>query len=484
VSAVLAQADALLAQGKAEEAYVVLKDELQKDRTADVLRLFVASCLETKRLDEANAANAEINLTNPHDLGFYLFQSFIHEKKNELHEALEAAKMGLCLASRNEDFFKRVQKLIAKLNVANEYALSADYVFCTGGPFFARKFNPTTLDKEGLGGSESALIAMAREFARHGKRVLVFCNCDKPGEYDGVRYLAIHDFETYHRLNAYRNVIALRIKDAFEGDPHAKTEFTFWLQDAPGTELYRPPFDPKAYRIRQIFVLSESHKRAWQTHFGLPEEIFFVTKNGYDPELFFPRKERKNRIVYASRPERGLKEAVLAFRGLQKTFPDLELVVCTYTQEKNIWDDPAIRDVKELLEAPGIRFLGSLSKRDFATELGQAKLLFHPNVLSAIETSCIAAIEAQASGVPVICGRGGALEETVRNGKTGVVIDFQGDQNLLVSQMISAATELLQNPEGWQKLATQAHDWAFENYRWSLICESWLQFFEKSPAQA
>src|SRR3990167_5155965 len=45
-----------------------------------------------------------------------------------------------------------------------------------------------TLEKRSMGGSETAAIYMARELARLGACVQVFCNTDKPGRYDDVMY--------------------------------------------------------------------------------------------------------------------------------------------------------------------------------------------------------------------------------------------------------------------------------------------------------
>ena len=50
------------------------------------------------------------------------------------------------------------------------------------------EFNGNTVYEKALGGSESALIYMARELARLGNEVTVYCKCDRPGFYDGVEY--------------------------------------------------------------------------------------------------------------------------------------------------------------------------------------------------------------------------------------------------------------------------------------------------------
>ena len=55
-------------------------------------------------------------------------------------------------------------------------------------------YDGDTLHKQGLGGSESAVILMSRELVKLGFEVTVFNNCldstnSSPGIYDGVRYI-------------------------------------------------------------------------------------------------------------------------------------------------------------------------------------------------------------------------------------------------------------------------------------------------------
>ena len=48
------------------------------------------------------------------------------------------------------------------------------------------RFQGDTLETSSLGGSETAAICMARELAKLGHSVRMFCECEKPGMYDGV----------------------------------------------------------------------------------------------------------------------------------------------------------------------------------------------------------------------------------------------------------------------------------------------------------
>ena len=66
-------------------------------------------------------------------------------------------------------------------------------------------YDGSTVFKRGLGGSESAMIFMARELAKIGFEVEVFNDCETddcaPGEYDGVLYRPLQEVEKIGRAH-------------------------------------------------------------------------------------------------------------------------------------------------------------------------------------------------------------------------------------------------------------------------------------------
>jgi len=58
-------------------------------------------------------------------------------------------------------------------------------------------FEGDSIDTRPLGGTETSEIYLSREFAKHGLKVIMFCNCSKPGMYEGVRDL-IKEFRNGH----------------------------------------------------------------------------------------------------------------------------------------------------------------------------------------------------------------------------------------------------------------------------------------------
>jgi N-acetyl-alpha-D-glucosaminyl L-malate synthase BshA len=97
------------------------------------------------------------------------------------------------------------------------------------------------------------------------------------------------------------------------------------------------------------------------------------------------------------------------------------------------------------LEA-SVSFLGKID--DVAPLLAAADLFLLP---SETESFGLSALEALASGVPVIATRVGGLPEVVRDGETGFLCEV-GD----VDGMARLALELLQEPERWQEMSQLA----------------------------
>ena len=97
------------------------------------------------------------------------------------------------------------EPFIAK--IVNEYAepkkwskKSIVYVAHFGGPFF-EKWSPKNLAK-GIGGSETAVIQLSKEWVKKGYEVTVYCDCqDDAGIYDGVEYKPWHQFNINDEFN-------------------------------------------------------------------------------------------------------------------------------------------------------------------------------------------------------------------------------------------------------------------------------------------
>jgi len=313
-----------------------------------------------------------------------------------------------------------------------------------------KPWNGATIYNEPLGGSEAAVAYMARAFARRGHHVTVFSH-GEPGVFDNVLYQNTEHMN-YMRADA-DVVISSRWPEALAVPSAAGALRMLWCHDMP------PHTDALRVAAHIIMFISRFQARSWNT-FG---ESIFLSTDGVDTDLFHPVpgvQRDVNKLVWISNPDRGLPVAARIFQDIRKRWPDLELHVfgrsAVYGWDANT-ERPFIPHEKYM---DNVFMHEPLPRARLAEELSTAWAMFYPTWWP--ETCCMSAIEAQASGVPVICSPEGALPETVKGGVIGY------DYLNAVSQ--------LRNPVKWAKTSLHGVAWA-STLTWENIAEGWEELF-------
>ena len=142
--------------------------------------------------------------------------------------------------------------------------------------------------------------------------------------------------------------------------------------------------------------------------------------------------KRKQRLVYASSPDRGLDLLLEMWPAIRKRCRKATFEWCYSPVYFEIAErDPLVgahaQKIAQLSEQPGVTALGSLSQPDLAQLLQSSMVVAlpsynTPHAVPFFETSCITAMEAQAAGCHVVASNWGALPETVR---VGALIDAE-----------------------------------------------------------
>jgi len=345
----------------------------------------------------------------------------------------------------------------------------ADVVFYTGG---TTAFNGRTLEEKGLGGSESALIYVARALAASGMKVRVFCNCDKPSEYDGIRYGDLVDFHMYRQFNSFPIIISSRSLRPFKIALQTQTRI-LWIHDdinvkyLEGETLNTLPID-------RIFAVSRWQRDEWSHYFHIKQDRFFLTRNGVDLTMFKPGVQReRHRLIYASRPERGLDVLLKLFPIIRNRIPTAELHLYTYYSP----GEKSIDEIWRHTQQPGVYIKGCLTKSSLAGEMASARLMVYPSTFR--ETSCIAAIEAQASGTPVIASTIAALSETVVDGVSGCLVPGEPGTDEFGRRFAETVIALLNDDISWQRLSQNARSRGEQLYGWEDIAKEWVEEFQR-----
>lgn len=347
--------------------------------------------------------------------------------------------------------------------------------------FYTRgtEFNGNTIAEKGLGGSESAMLYMARELARRGHTVSVFCSCDTPGNYDNVGYRHEQEFLGYCQAARQDVCIFSRLYEPLvEANCRVKI---LWLHDIAGNQYYTSGLPVIDSHIDRYFVISDWQRQGYLEKFGFDENRFYLTRNGVDLSLFDSKPTRnRNKLIYINTPFRGLDVLIQLFPKIRHAVPEAELHLYTgmslYGNQFMEWEDQLKALYRQAQSMPGVYLREPVPKAELAAELQTSGLSVYP---SHFEECCsIASLEVQAAGVPMVTSDLAGLRDTIQNRQTGILIPIDDVQARSHSQLyqerfLAETTRLLKDTLAWNALSSNAINSIRENYTWTLIAGEW-----------
>ena len=343
-------------------------------------------------------------------------------------------------------------------------------------------FDGDSLEKKSLGGSETAGLSLARELSAIGHRVYMFCNTERPGEYDGVAYFPLEAYEHFTQTTPHDITIAQRSPTLLQTRRAAKVNL-LWCHDM---ALGRQAREVRGlmWNIDRVIVLSDYMREQYHAIYGLPEETLWTTRNGIDLDLFRQETAPRNqkRLIYSARPERGLD--VLLKRVMPRLLerdPEITLTIYGY-------DNPVPHPQQfygELAEAAkqfGDRVVhgGTLAKRDLYRAYKEAGVYIYPTPGALIpdfcEISCISAMEAQAAGLPIVTSARGALPETI-GPNAGTLIGGDPASDEYLDAFCDAVIRYTSNPEAAAMAGAAGRKHA-ERLSWAEVARDWTDQFD------
>ncbi|MGV3524944.1 MAG: glycosyltransferase [Candidatus Sericytochromatia bacterium] len=354
-------------------------------------------------------------------------------------------------------------------------------------------FNGDTVKRAPLGGTQSALVYLARELQARGHEVHVFCH-GEPGVFDGVSYHPVPElarFARQHALDAFvpcadESALALGIRSR-----HtlwwSHNDYAFLWDEMP--DLRAKMAAALATRADKLIAVSQWHADKLAEVFQIPASHFWVTRNGVHWPYFEadPTPALPPRLIYSSVPDRGLDLLLDFFPRLRAQVPELELhLYSSFT----VWGKSAAWDLahagplyQRALDLEGVFLHRPVAQAELAAAMRQGSLFVYPNHPAPVdttgfwaETSCISALEAQAAGLPVITSARGALPETVRDGETGLLIPGDPFSSDYAEAFISATVGLLQDPVRRLQMSEAARAHIQARHTWPQIAAEWEAF--------
>jgi glycosyltransferase involved in cell wall biosynthesis len=346
----------------------------------------------------------------------------------------------------------------------------------TDGP----PFSGSSPEEQALGGAETALVQMVRALKNRGHRLQVFCNCPQPGLYQEVLYRRRQDIVRAAGEERFDALIVSRFLPILDLPWQAGLRI-LWNHDTLD--------NPQALRERlpgldACLVLSRYHAANYLSRLPELTSKLVITRNGLDLSLLARASQGvsrvEGRLTYVSRPERGLRLLLeKIWPRLLRAMPHLSLRLCGYQLEED--DLPqAISDeyahIQELVKSsPQVEDLGPLPKEQYYAHLASCQALLYPCLFP--EISCLAALEAQALGTPLITSDEFALKESVLTPEFKVA-GRPGTPDY-VENYLQRCQELLGNPGLASELALEAQRRIHLDYDWSNIAQEWEEMILK-----
>lgn len=314
-------------------------------------------------------------------------------------------------------------------------------------------YDGNTLSKSGLGGSESAVILMAKELAKLGFDTTVYNNCkdsshSQPGVYDGVKY--VDNTDAPQSKEIYDVVIVSRTAEPFFNltrypfIKNAKTKI-LWLHDTfCEADQYVEDLliDGK---IDYLFTLSDFHTdyvlncdHGKKRNYEVLKKKVFQTRNGavkYFENVDLSKKD-KNHFVYNASVTKGLIPLIEhIWPKVKENIPDAHLTVIGgyYRFREGAEPDEQEKTLRKLVEddrlkSLSITFTDVIPQFKIAEILSNANFMIYPGAFP--ETFGISTLESLLYNTPLITTRFGALEETAVE-KACYLIDYAIEPNSL-----------------------------------------------------
>lgn len=318
-----------------------------------------------------------------------------------------------------------VIKLFSKEDCLN----SRKVLFYTG--FCHDRWNSSHMQTHAIGGSESAVAHLAKQFPKNYDIYIVGDVIEET--YDGNVHYVSNEYASIHLIEseAFHTVIVSRYVCFFTRFPKYCAYQTFlWAHD---TEMliYNSHLSSKeilskySSHIAGCICQTEWHKNLFENLYPMLQGKLYAINNGIQSHLFVPEandlvtsiKRVQNRFLYSSRSERGLNILISLWKEIQCRLNGAQLFICSYNPFPKNAEDKKMKEMIDQSEG-SIVHLGRLSQKELYDFMRTVDYWLYTNTF--METSCITALEMMASGVVCLYYPNGGLVNTI--GEYGIQV--------------------------------------------------------------
>lgn len=225
-----------------------------------------------------------------------------------------------------------------------------------------------------------------------------------------------------------------------------------------------------ARQIPDLITVSSSSAADIASDFGVAPARVRTVPLGVDTELFRPHAEPRVRgrivaVASADKPLKGIAHLLNAIARLRATH-DLELRLVAKLEPEG----PTEKLIAELGIADLVTAVHGLDDRELAALLASAEIACIPSMY---EGFSLPAVEAMASGTPLVASRAGALPEVV-----GDCAELVEPGN--VDELTRVLGALLDSPERRHALSRAGRDRALRIFSWEAVAAQTVSVYEQA----
>ena len=417
-------------------------------------------------------------------LSFHFCPKFLcttswHNKDYKLGEEISEFYLTNCTNKQNEDLeyssimswhllYRKLNTLPPKVeikHISNINNLSKPlFCFVADGGF--KKWSGSSINKEGVGDSETYIIEMARYIQKSGQyNVIVFCNCEEFEIFEDVIYKHLDTYPEFITKNIIQHCIISRYTEYIPMTYESYVENVYLvLHDLAtvGTVI------PRHNKLKKIFCLTESHVENFIEYFSLLKDITVPFYYGVDTDKFKIDDSIKKipfKFIYSSFPNRGLLELLKMWPKIYELEPKSTLHIYSNIDHKwsNDVETEKMKKIKDLLNNYqlhsnnlGIHYHSWVSKKELAESWKTAEYWLYPCTFQ--ETFCLSALEAAITKTFVISNNLAALKNTI--GDRGVIIDGDPVTEEWKETTLHKIKEIFSNREFQNNKIKENYNWA------------------------
>jgi glycosyltransferase involved in cell wall biosynthesis len=358
-------------------------------------------------------------------------------------------------------------------NFIKETSSGKDLVYYCG--YTSKYWNPEIAMKDGVGGSEEAVINLSKKFSDNGYNVTVYCNCKKEGNYDGVNY---KHYWKYNVRDKQDITIIWRHPKPCDYDINSDKIFVD-LHDVISDKEFTKK---RLAKIDKVFVKTNAHKILFPS---IPDEKIAIIPNGVDVEQFNDKVERNSYLILnTSSPDRHLDATLDIFEELIRRQPNKPWKLAWYygwgvydqvqsnNKEMMSWKKNQVERFNKLVSEGRAEGGNMINHKEIANKYLEAGIFLYPTQF--YEIHCISAAKAQLAGCKCVTSDFAALNETV---KYGYKVHTDGEKwekdctfgDEQIDDYIDGILSVVDT--------SREREWSKEMFNWDNISNQWLKKF-------